>query len=243
MSFLEGPTGGRDRPTARFERRQRARDPASCARQAHGLHARGGRLVSCPTLETIAAWTLDELAPEAAEQFEEHFFGCDVCFRQAGAHAAHGARARGRASPDPHPGAASGAFGRSPPPAGASTSKPGESGDDLPRRSGGGWLLGDACPARGSRARRFRGARCRRRADLCALRRSGSTSPRGEVVLACQVHYRALPVTSQMHVSLTAVDASGARPLRGVHAQPRVPDLCNGFLAPLAPLPLERRPT
>jgi len=38
--------------------------------------------VTCPTLETAAAWVLDELPTAEAEHFEEHYFGCDACFRR-----------------------------------------------------------------------------------------------------------------------------------------------------------------
>jgi hypothetical protein len=36
---------------------------------------------------------------------------------------------------------------------------------------------------------------------------------RGEVVLACQLHYRALPMSSEMHVRLTATSPSGSQEL------------------------------
>jgi len=39
--------------------------------------------MTCPTLETCAAWSLDELSEADAEAFEAHFFGCSHCFAQA----------------------------------------------------------------------------------------------------------------------------------------------------------------
>lgn len=39
--------------------------------------------MTCPTLETCAAWALDELADADAEAFEAHFFGCTRCFTHA----------------------------------------------------------------------------------------------------------------------------------------------------------------
>jgi hypothetical protein len=39
--------------------------------------------MTCPTLETAAAWALDELAEPEGEAFEAHFFGCQRCFQQA----------------------------------------------------------------------------------------------------------------------------------------------------------------
>ena len=39
--------------------------------------------MSCPSLETAAAWVLgeatDDADPSALERFEEHYFGCDLC--------------------------------------------------------------------------------------------------------------------------------------------------------------------
>lgn len=39
--------------------------------------------MSCPSLETVVAWALDELGRHDAERFEEHYFGCDRCFERA----------------------------------------------------------------------------------------------------------------------------------------------------------------
>ena len=39
--------------------------------------------MTCPTLETAAAWVLDELPTDEAERFEEHYFGCGSCFQRA----------------------------------------------------------------------------------------------------------------------------------------------------------------
>lgn len=39
--------------------------------------------MTCPTLETCAAWSLDELSETDAEAFEAHFFGCTRCFTHA----------------------------------------------------------------------------------------------------------------------------------------------------------------
>jgi len=37
----------------------------------------------CVTLELVAAWVLGELPVAESEAFEEHFFGCDACASQA----------------------------------------------------------------------------------------------------------------------------------------------------------------
>jgi hypothetical protein len=39
--------------------------------------------MTCPTLETCAAWALDELSEPETEAFEAHFFGCARCFAHA----------------------------------------------------------------------------------------------------------------------------------------------------------------
>jgi hypothetical protein len=39
--------------------------------------------MTCPTLETCAAWALDELSEAEAEAFEAHVFGCERCFAHA----------------------------------------------------------------------------------------------------------------------------------------------------------------
>jgi hypothetical protein len=39
--------------------------------------------MTCPTLETCAAWALDELSEAEAEAFEAHFFGCARCLAHA----------------------------------------------------------------------------------------------------------------------------------------------------------------
>lgn len=38
--------------------------------------------MSCPTLETSAAWLLDALTDSESEAFEEHYFGCSHCFER-----------------------------------------------------------------------------------------------------------------------------------------------------------------
>lgn len=39
--------------------------------------------MTCPTLETCAAWSLDELSEAEGQAFEAHFFGCARCFAHA----------------------------------------------------------------------------------------------------------------------------------------------------------------
>jgi putative zinc finger protein len=39
--------------------------------------------MTCPSLETVAAWLLGELSDEEGAAFEEHYFGCEACFDRA----------------------------------------------------------------------------------------------------------------------------------------------------------------
>ena len=39
--------------------------------------------MTCPALETIAAWLLGELDSDETVRFEEHYFGCDACLARA----------------------------------------------------------------------------------------------------------------------------------------------------------------
>ena len=39
--------------------------------------------MTCPSLETVAAWLLGDLTDEEGSAFEEHYFGCEACFDRA----------------------------------------------------------------------------------------------------------------------------------------------------------------
>jgi anti-sigma factor RsiW len=165
--------------------------------------------MTCPHLETIAAYTLDELGEEEQVAFEEHYFGCDACLAQAErmqrlvaelqatlpAVLTRGRRERLEAS---HPRPA------------AVDVQPGETASIR--------LAGDAPVGLWVMHAPLAGAE---RVDLEAHDASGNPlftlrdvpfdAERGEVVLACQVHYRALPGVEKMRASLIATDAKGPR--------------------------------
>lgn len=165
--------------------------------------------MSCPNLETIAAWTLDELETEAAEAFEEHYFGCDTCLARAeelrrvvselgAALPPILTEERRRALAASHPGHT------------VVDVRPGETaslqlGNAAPV---GLWVM--HAPLAGVARVDFE-ARDANGEPLFALEDVPFDAARGEVVLACQVHYRALPGTRRMQVKLTTTDALGAR--------------------------------
>jgi hypothetical protein len=165
--------------------------------------------VTCPNLETIAAYTLDELGEEEQRVFEEHYFGCDACFAQAErmqrlvddlqatlpAVLTSARRKRLEAS-HPRPKAVD--------------VRPGETASIR--------LAGDAPVGFWVMHAELGGAE---RVDFEARDASGKVllslsdvpfdAERGEVVLACQVHYRSLPGVEKLHASLVATDAQGSR--------------------------------
>lgn len=165
--------------------------------------------MSCPNLETIAAFTLDELGEEELRAFEEHYFGCNECLDQAQrmqrlvaeleatlpAVLTRARRKRLEAT-EPRP----------------------TSVDVRPGETASIHLGGDAPVGFWVMHAELTGAQ---RVDFEARDASGNAlftvndvpfdAERGEVVLACQVHYRALPGIAMLHVSLVATDARGAR--------------------------------
>jgi len=164
--------------------------------------------MTCPALETVVAWALDELAQGEAERFEEHYFGCDACFKRAEhvhrmiaeldaslpavltAERRRGLEARHRNIP-------------------AVRLEPGERGTlHLGAPTGlGMWVM---------RAPVLEAARV----DFEARSLDGDflfsfddvpfDAARGEVVLACQVHYRALETPQNFRVRVRATDRAGA---------------------------------
>ena len=165
--------------------------------------------MNCPNLETIAAWTLDELEPEASQAFEEHYFGCDACLAQA--------RELRRIVTE---------LGAALPPIlteerrrALDASHPGHTVVDVHPGETASLHLGNAAPVGlwvmhapldGARRVDFE-ARDASGALMFALSDVPFDRNRGEVVLACQVHYRALPGTARMQATLTTTDARGAR--------------------------------
>jgi hypothetical protein len=167
--------------------------------------------VTCPNLETVAAWTLDELDEEAAGAFEEHYFGCDACVERAERMrrllteleatlpaVLTPARKRRLEATQPHPTSV--------------VVRPGETatirlGADSPV---GFWVI--QAELTGAKRVDFE-ARDANGAPLFAIKDVPFDAERGEVVLACQLHYRNLPGIQSMHVRLAATDTQGTRPV------------------------------
>lgn len=164
--------------------------------------------MTCPTLETSAAWALGELTELENERFEAHFFGCQRCFEQTERMARLMEALRSALPPILTPGRhqrlqARGALS-------AVHVAPGERatirlGSDAPI---GIWVLhaglGDV-----------------ERVDFEALTADGSLAfavpdapfdrEKGEVLLACQVHYRALPMGPHLIGKLSARQGAETR--------------------------------
>ncbi len=167
--------------------------------------------MTCPRLETVAAWTLDELETAQADRFEEHYFGCDICFQRA-------ARMRRLVAqldaslPAILTAARRRALEKTRTPLPAINVKPG--GRATIRLGSaaevGLWVMhAPLAPAMKVDLE----ARSRDGALLFALSDIPFDETRGEVVLACQVHYRSVPAVRELHVRLTATDADGSHAL------------------------------
>ena len=166
--------------------------------------------MTCPTLETAAGWVLDELPAGEGERFEEHYFGCDSCFQRA----LHLERARKQ-------------LATSVPPlltqkrhAALAARQPLEAVHVEPgasavihlgqQRAVGIWIMHAA----------LEGVT---RVDLEARGDNGDVvfafndvpfdRERGQVLLACQVHYRALPGGPKLVVQLRETTEVGGRGL------------------------------
>lgn len=167
--------------------------------------------MSCPELETIAAWCLGEQSDAEAHGFEEHYFSCERCLEQAGRllrlvrqlHVSLPSvltpqrRRSLEASRPSLPAARVQAGGRA----------------TLSMSAGapvGIWLL-QAPLAQVTRVDLE--ARTAEGALVFALPDVPFDAARGEVVLACQLHYRALPGTPELHARLVADGPSGWQPL------------------------------
>jgi len=164
--------------------------------------------VSCPNLETVAAWTLDELAPDAAEAFEEHYFGCDACLAQA-SEMRRLITELGAALPPILTGERRRAL---------AASHPGHSVVDVHPGETAALTLGTAAPVGlwvmhaplAGVERVDVDARDPSGAALFSLKDVPFDATRGEVVLACQLHYRGLTGSGRVQVTLTATDVRGA---------------------------------
>jgi hypothetical protein len=170
--------------------------------------------VSCPSLEAAAAWVLgepDEADSGAHERFEEHYFGCDGCLerverlqrlvallRQSVPLLLTAERRRGLEALYPH--------------MPATSVDPGQRATLRlsPRFPLGLWVM-RAALARATRVD-FE-ARDAQGGPLMALQDVPFDVARGEVVMPCQWHYRALGgPNAEMRVRLTLTEPGGARP-------------------------------
>jgi hypothetical protein len=167
--------------------------------------------MTCATLESIARWRLGDLELDAERAFEEHYFECELCTDRALALERLLEQLRSTLPPV------------------LTTQRRRELEAQHPHMpaihvSGG----------EGGVIRLGRGAEIGlwvmhaplvgvTQVDLQASNGEGDIlfalshvpfdAERGEVVLACQVHYRALPVPARMHVRLTATGPGGQRPV------------------------------
>jgi anti-sigma factor RsiW len=167
--------------------------------------------MSCPSLETLSAWALGELAGDEQDRVEEHVFSCDRCVPRA-ERALDLVRALGAMLPVFLTEARRRALDASGRPLTRVPIAPGEHrtiefGGDV---SVGYWIL---------RADLATAARvdCELRAPDGALLVEVPDAPfdreRGELVLACQRHYEALGYPREIQVRVVAVDGGERRPL------------------------------
>ncbi len=169
--------------------------------------------MSCPPLETVAAWTLGELDEAASAAFEEHYFACDRCFQRAeNMRRVHDKLERAlpallnRSRRERLEQAVPELVTVRVAPGGQAQITLGE------KRPFGLWVM--QAPLVGAE-----------RVDVEVTFADGSPlfsvmdvpfdTERGEVVLACQTHYRHLhpPGSMDLHVRLSKVSAQGAEPL------------------------------
>lgn len=165
--------------------------------------------MSCPELERVAAWCLGELTEAEGQSFEEHYFSCDGCLEQAAR--MFGLLEQLRASLPPVLTAARRqALEAAQPRLQAVRVRAGERATLHMSAAApvGVWLLQarlEHVTQVNLEARTADGALQFRLTDV------PFDPSRGEVALACQLHYRALPGSAEMLARLTAEDASGAR--------------------------------
>lgn len=166
--------------------------------------------MSCPSLEIVAAWVLGEGESADVEGFEEHYFACDVCLERVERlqRTVELLRANLPALLTPERRRELEALRPRMP---AIQVSPGERGRiRLGPLSEVGVFLMRAPLERATRVD-FE-ARDANGAPLFAYEDVPFDAARGEVVLACQAHYRALPAPRELHVRLTIAEPDGARP-------------------------------
>ena len=166
--------------------------------------------MTCPALSVVAAWVLGELPGAEAERFEEHYFGCEGCFRRAAGMQRLVAQLRAALPPILTLARRRELTARQPLP--AVDVRPGERAKLRlgPSTEVGIWVMHaalDQVTRVDFEARRPDGGL------VFALTDVPFDAERGEVVLACQVHYSVLPGPPVLHVQLTATGPDGQRPV------------------------------
>ena len=166
--------------------------------------------MSCPSLETAAAWSLGELGEGDAEEFEAHFFGCDRCFESAQRMTQVREQLR-----EALPMVLTAERRRALEAKGPIVTVPVKPGGRALLRLGtndvnGLWLM--QAPLTGAERVDFE-ARTPEGELMFALSDVPFDAERGEVVLACQLHYRAMEGSQEIHARLSATDANGKRPV------------------------------
>ncbi len=165
--------------------------------------------MSCPSLESVAAWLLEELPQSESALFEEHYFECDTCLGRADRLERLLEQLRSSLPPILTSGRRR-AFGANYPRLPAVRVDGGQRATIHlgPRARMGLWLM--QAPL-GQVARVDFEARAPSGELLFALTDVPFDEQRGEVVLACQTHYRALAMPNELHVRLTATGPDGSR--------------------------------
>lgn len=167
--------------------------------------------MSCPTLEAIAEWALGELPQADDEAFEEHYFACDACFERARHLLRFVAQLRASLPPILTAERRERLEARRPQltrvhvqPGGRATLRLGPTADVAF------WVM--HAPLQGVTRVDFE-ARDSAGGLVFALSDVPLDASRGEVVLACQTHYRGLPGGSELRVQLVADEPGQRRPL------------------------------
>jgi hypothetical protein len=167
--------------------------------------------VTCPDNQTLAQWVLGELSEAEGSSFEEHYFVCDTCLERA--QGLMGMVERLRAS---LPSVLTAERRRR-----LEADVVGLSVVDVQPGQRAAMRLGRTLPlgiwvmhAPLERATRIDLEACAPEGHvLFTLEHVPFDKERGEVVLACQLHYRALHTPAELHVRLMANGPAGRRPV------------------------------
>jgi hypothetical protein len=167
--------------------------------------------MTCPALETIAAWALGDLPALEEERLEEHLFACDACARRAQGLQRMIEQLRAALPPLLTVERRQQLSARHPDLPAVHV----HAGEHAHIRLGGGndvgiWVMHGALD---DATQVDVEVRAPDGSVLIAFADVPFDARRGEVVLACQSHYRLLPMPTTMHVHVTASGAAGQRPV------------------------------